>query len=336
MRALHALALTSLCLGACTDPDDPGDEPAWTDGPAGHVYVYAGPLYDLDAHDGRILRRIVLDHAAASLRATSDHAYFTKFDTAGTGRVFQLGLDSDVPTQLGEVSNLLLGTAGDQLVGVRNASEIVRTNLTTGEVTNTVIPGGLSCESGSIAAGTLYLACVRFGSPSEAGMIALDLAANSFGAFIVVKSAVQPISAASNVSATPAGVVFVLYEGTASLGTRTAYAIDVAAGTAGPAIPLPGRSDDLDEQDAIGGTLYLTLFPDNQILPFEVATRTALPPITVDQPRHLRAGGDMLWVASRGLDGALARVEPVTGAVTPRTFPPLEASGIDSLAFGGE
>lgn len=332
MRALHYLALASLSLGACIDEADV-DAPAWTGGPAGHVYVNAGPLFDIDARDGRVLRQI--EASGRNLRATSDHAYFTDFDDEGTGRVFQLGLDSDVPVQLGDVSNLLLGTAGGQLVGVKNGNEIVRTDLASGVVTKTPIPGALSCESGSIAAGSLYLACVRFGISHVAGMITLDLAANTFSPFIVVKADVTPLAMASNVNATPAGVVFVLYEGGASLGTRTAYGID-AAGTVGAPIPLPGASDDLDDQDAIGNTIYTTLYPANQILPFDVATMTALPPIAIEHPRHLRAGGGMLWTDTGQLDGALARVEPATGDVVLRSLPSLEAAGIDALAFGPE
>ena len=101
-------------------------------------------------------------------------------------------------------------------------------------------------------------------------------------------------------------------------------------------MPLPGVADDLDEQDAIGNTIYTTMFPANQILRFDAATLTALPPIAIEHPRHLRAGGGMLWVATRQLDGALARVEPETGAIALRTLPDAQAHSIDSLAYGGE
>jgi hypothetical protein len=335
---MRALLLGLIALTACTDPppDPTGDEPVWTDGPAGHVYVYAGPLYDIDARDGRILRKITLDHAASNFQATADHAYFTKFDAGGNGRVFALGLDTDTPEQLGEVSNVLAGVVAGEVIGLRNGKEIVRTDLATGAVTKTMVPAGLECASASLTGSKLYLVCMRFAPTRDVGAIVHDLAAGTSTNLIVVKTGVQPLALASNITATPAGVVFVLYEGMASAGTRTAYPLDVAAGTVGAAVPLPGTSDDLDEQGAIGNTIFLTLFPSGQVLPFDVSTMTARAPIPVDRPRHLRTGGGWLWLATHGLDGVLARVDPLTGAQALRTFPPLEASGIDSLAYGGE
>lgn len=332
MRLLPFLALASLCV-ACDPPADPApSEPAWTDGPAGHVYVNAGPLYDIDARDGRILREI--DASAAHLQATADHAYFTDSDAEGTKRVFQLGLDDAMPEQLGEVSSILFGTHGGELVGVKNSTQIIRTDLATGAVTMTAIPAGLDCQSGSISAGSLYLACLRYGLTSVAGMIVLDLDADTFGPFVEVKTGALSVSMSSNVTATPAGVVFVLYEGEPSLGTRTAYKID-GTGSVGVGVPLPGSADDLDEQAAIGNVIYSTMFPSNQIVPFDVATMRALPPIALDRPRHLRAGGELLWVGLHD-GGGLARVVPASGETVIRSLPTDGTYSLDSLAYGGE
>lgn len=79
------------------------------------------------------------------------------------------------------------------------------------------------------------------------------------------------------------------------------------------------------------------MYPSNQIVPFDVASMTTLPPIAIEYPRHLRAGGGYLWVGTGQLEGALARVVPETGVIALRSLPATSgASGVDSLAYGGE
>jgi hypothetical protein len=103
----------------------------------------------------------------------------------------------------------------------------------------------------------------------------------------------------------------------------------VSAGTL-----VPGTANNLDQQAAIGDMVYIALNPDGVIVPFDASTMTAGTPIPIEHPRHLRAGGGFLWAG--GSDSKIAKIDPATGDVKYREFPPLESGGIDALAFGGE
>jgi hypothetical protein len=305
---------------------------AWDDGPTGHVYAYAGPLYDIDAHDGRVLRKITAKDVKMHMQADVDHAYFVQSDDQGDGHVYQVGLDNNDITQLSPVSNNLFGVYGGELIGHLNANKIVRIDLDTGVDTQIPVPPGPNCESASIFEHTLYLACVSItAAGTDAGMLTYDLDTGEFGPFVIVKEDVSALAMASNVSGTPSGALFALFEGSLE-GTRTAYKINGTTVSAGTLIP--GTANNLDQQAAIGDMVYLALNPDGAIVPFDASTMTVGTPIPIEHPRYLRAGGGSLWAG--GSDSKVAKINPATGDVKYREFPPLEAGGIDALAFGGE
>ncbi len=307
---------------------------AWSDGPAGHVYVYSGPLYDIDAHDGKILRQITAPSVAMTMQANADHAYFVKPDAQGKGRVFQLSTASNDISMLSMVSNNLLGVYKRELIGQLNGSKVVRVNLDTGVDTQTNFPGVVTCESGSIFEHTLLLVCLQIkASGSDAALLSYDLDTGTFAPLVVVKAGVQPLSLASNVNGTPSGVIFTLYEGQASAGTRTAYKINGTTVSAG--VPIAGTANDLDPQASIGNVLYIALNPDNKIVPFDATTMTAGTTIAIDRPRRLRAGGGVLWASSKGHDGQLAKINPATGEIKYRTFERLVSAELNAVAFGG-
>jgi hypothetical protein len=303
----------------------------WDDGPVGHVYVFADSLYDLDATDGRVLRQLPTTNIDETMQADADHAYFVRDDAQGDPRVFQLGTSGDEVTQLSAVKNELLGVYAGELVGQLDGNKLVRIVLATGVDTQIPLPVGLNCENGSIFEHTLYLACVQNTTTgTDAGMLTYDLDSGELGQFVVVKSGVASFAAASNVTGTPSGALFALYEGVVD-GTRTAYKITgttVSAGT-----PIPGTANNLDQQAAIGNMVYLALNPDGVILPFDVSTMTAGTPIAYEHPRLLRAGGGFLWAG--GSDGKLAKINPTTGDVKFRQFPQ-PGGDVDAFAFGGE
>jgi hypothetical protein len=314
---------------------------AWSGGPAGHVYAYAGPLYDIDATNGAILRTIKLDHPASLMQATPSAAFFGKFDAAGKGKVFSVGLSSDEATEVVHASANLRAVGGGKVLGDRNSSIVITYDPATQEATETPIPVPLQCEGRSASDSTFYLVCIQIGvAGTDIGLLAFDIATRKFSPFVVVKTGSSALALASNATYTPAGVLFSLYEGSAVTGSRTAYRIDLATSAVSAGVALPGMSDDLDSQDAIGSVVYLTEYPSDQILPVDVATLTPAAPIAIQQPMHLRAGGGALWVAMRGMDkatagGALAKVSPASGEIAIRAFPPLEASEVATLAFGG-
>lgn len=311
-----------------------GSLPAWNDGPPGHVYVYSGPLYDVDAHDGHILRQLTVPGAAVTMQADADHAYFSHADDQGNGHVYQMGTTSDTETLLTAVSYNLIGVYNRTLVGQKNESQVVSVNLDTGADTETQFPGPYSCQNGSIFEHTLYLACIQItAAGTDAGMLTYDLDASTFGPFVTVKSGADALAAASNVNGTPDGAIFTLYEGQATTGTRTVYKISGATVSTG--VPIAGTADDLDEQAAIGSMVYITLYPDQTIVPFDATTMTAGTPIAIDHPRHLRAGGGVLWVSTHQHDGQLAKVNPTTGDIQFRTFQPIVSTEINALAYGG-
>ncbi|HEY6033344.1 MAG TPA: hypothetical protein VIV58_03770, partial [Kofleriaceae bacterium] len=133
-----------MILSACTGGGDDGmdggmtgsgsDGPAWSGGPNGHVYTYSGPLYDLDARDGHVLRQIAT-HAASNLVATADTAYFDSFDAMGTGRIFKLAPDATMTAQVSDASpSNIYGVLGNELIGEINEQKIARVDVTTGAV----------------------------------------------------------------------------------------------------------------------------------------------------------------------------------------------------------
>jgi hypothetical protein len=342
MRALTTLVLGAALL-ACTGDDDGSadggmgsgsNDAAWSDGPAGHLYLYSGPLYDIDAHDGRILRQLAVTHPVAmTMQADAGHAYFTKFDDGGNGRTWTLGTASDDITQISSLSFNPIGVYGRELVGQINESKVVRLNLDTGVDTQVTFPGTIACQQGDLFEHTLYLACMQItAAGTDAGMLTYDLDASAFGPFVIVKPGAMTLALASNVTGTPAGAMFTLYEGQAQTGTRTVYKITGTTVSAG--VLVPGNADDLDQQAAIGTTIYTTMYPDRVIVPFDATTMTAGAPIAIDRPRYLRAGGGQLFASSHGHDGQLAKIDPATGMIEYRAFTPVVSTEIDSLAYG--
>lgn len=296
------------------------------------MYVFADSLYDLDATDGSVLRQLTSTHIDETMQADADDAYFVRDDAQGDPRVFQLGTAASEATELSAVSNELLGIYAGELVGQLDGNKLVRIVLATGADSQIPLPlVGANCESGSIFEHTLYLACVQnTATGTDAGMLTYDLDSGEFGQFVVVKSGVATFAVASNVTGTPSGALFALYEGVLE-GTRTAYKITgttVSAGT-----PISGTANNLDQQAAIGNMVYLALNPDGVIVPFDVSTMTRGTPISYEHPRLLRAGGGFLWAG--GSDGKLAKINPTTGDVKFRQFPQ-PGGDVDALAFGGE
>ncbi len=265
--------------------------------------------------------------------------YFKKFNAAGMARVYSIGLGSDALTEVIAQSANLRTVGGGRVLGDRNSSVLVVYNPATNTAAEIPVPLGLQCEGRSASDTAYYLVCVRTTvAGTDVGLVAFDLGTMQFSPFVVVKSRVGAISFTSNATYTPAGILFGLYEGGASRGTRTAYRIDPGTMAVSAGVAVPGVSDDLDEQVAIGGKVYLTMYPANQVVPVDVATLAAGGPIAVAKPRHIVAGGAagggaLFVVTNAGTDDALAKVDPASGAMALRTFPPLEASKIDSMAF---
>jgi len=336
MRATWLLGAS--LLTACGGGDDSA---AWTDGPAGHVYVYNGSLYDLDASDGHTLRVLRPDDSIAqTMRAGESGAYFQMADAAGQGHTYQLTTTGSAITMLAATSFNPIGVVGRELIGQFDERKVVRLDLDSGATTmfdfpSSLASGVLACQSGSLYEHTLYLACLSVtATGSTAGMLTYDLDAATFGTFVPVKSDVMPISLSSNVDGTPAGAMFTLYEGTATAGTRTVYKIDHSGVSAG--VVVPGTANDLDEQTAIGATVYLPLNPDNVIVPFDAMTMTPGTPIAIDHPRYVRSGGGVLWSSSKQHAGTLVKIDPTTRTLDERTFTgdPI-ATEINALAYGG-
>ncbi len=348
MKAILAVMMLAACTGGGGGDTDggstgSGDAPAWSGGPNGHLYMYSGPLYDIDARDGHVLRQITVVHPVSQLVANADTAYFTKFDDAGQGRTWTLAPGATDVAQISDTSMSIFGVAGSELIGIKNGANILRMDTATGAVTMFQIPAGPSgaesCESGDLSGHVLYLACIEISaSGTAAGMQAFDLDTNTFAPFVVVAPSADALALASNVTNTPSGVIFTLYTGTppngATMGTRTAYKI--TGTTVSAPVDLPGTSDDLDEASAVGNTVFLTAHPSGEVVPFDAATMTAGAPITVDHPRHLVTGGGQVWIGTSVHDGQLAKLDPATGAVVYKSFEVLVSTNLDSLAYGGE
>lgn len=313
---------------------------AWNDGPIGHVFTYSTPLYDVDAHTGSVLRQPTV-RGSSGLVAGNGTAYFRHAADSDSADATEWQLPPGTLDAIPFAAQSLdpFGVVGNEVIGQDNAQSITRTDLTTGVITKVMFPedpmAPVACEQGSIYEHTVYLTCQQISATStKAAMLTYDLDANAFGPVVVIGDGTSLV-AASNVTATPAGVVFVLYTGTppngATLGTRTAYKI--TGTTVSAPVAIPGNSDDLDEQAAAGNTIYLTMGPDQTIVPFDVATMTAGTPIAADHPRHLIGGGGQIWFGAHGHDGQLGKLNPATGTIEYKAFPLLVSVEIDSLAY---
>lgn len=323
------------------------DAPAWSGGPNGHVYTYSGPLYDLDARDGHVLRQIAV-HSASNMVASTDTAYFDSFDAMGTGREFELAPNATAAAQISETSlSGVYGVTGGELIGEINEEKIARVDVTTGLVTTFPFPSTSTqiyiCENGSLSGTTVYLVCnaqtlSSSGVTMSTGMLTFDLATNTYGPYVVVTDAPGDLTMASNVTNTPSGVIFTLYTGTApngaTTGVRTVYKI-MDSWVSAP-ITIAGNSDDGDEQGAVDNTVFIALTSGNTVIPFDAASMTAGTPITVTNPRHLRTGGGQVWIGTEQHDGRLAKLDPASRAVVYKSFPPVVSTEIDWLAYGGE
>jgi hypothetical protein len=178
-------------------------------------------------------------------------------------------------------------------------------------------------------------------SGQEAGMMDFDVGAMTFGPYVSVAPAMAMDSPlASNLTYTSAGLLFSYLTGGATSGSRKVFHIDPTSYAVSPGVMVAGMSNNLDEQDAVGTTVWMTQLPSNQVVPFDVATMTAGNAVSVSHPRHLRTGGGQVFVGMRGMpteptgDGAVAKIDPATGTVAFRTFPK-PGSEVESLAFTG-
>ncbi|MEO6772641.1 MAG: hypothetical protein ABI467_06410 [Kofleriaceae bacterium] len=355
---MRAILVATLILAACTgggggDAMDGGltgsgsDGPAWSGGPDGHLFTYSGPLYELDARDGHVLRQVTT-RGASNLVASPDTAYFGAFDDTGNGRTWQLAPGATATAQISDTSlAAIYGVVGGELIGEINEEKIARLDVASGVVTTFEYPSTLAqvfdCENGSLSDHTVYLACdaqtiTSTGSTTSAGMLTFDLDTNTFGPYVVVTPTPGELSLASNVTNTPSGVIFTLYTGTApsgaTTGVRTVYKI---TGTSVSApVTITGNSDDGDEQGAVGTTVFIALTSDDTVVPFDAATMTPGLPIEVMRPRHLRTGGGQVWIGTDQHDGRLAKLDPASRQVIYKSFPLIVSTEIDWLAFGGE
>ena len=323
------------------------DGPAWSGGPNGHLYTYSGPLYDLDTRDGHVLRQIAARGVTAMV-ASSDTPYFGGADDSGNGRTWKVAPDSSDRIQISATPLAqAYGVVGGELIGEINEEKIARLDIASGTVTTFPYPSTLeqifACENGSLAAHTLYLTCMvqtLAGTDvnTSAGMLTFDLDSNTYGPFVQVVATADALAMDSNVTATPSGVIFMLYTGTppngSTTGVRTAYKITGSSVSAG--VTVPGNSSLLDEQGAVGSTVFLTERSENLVIPFDAATMSPGAGIAVSRPRHLVTGGGQVWVGSYGHDGQLAKLDPATGNVIYKSFPLLVSTEIDGLAYGGE
>jgi len=353
MRAILALMILSACTGGGDDGMDGGmtgsgsDAPAWSGGPSGHVYTYSGPLYDLDARDGHVLRQIAV-HSASNMVASPDTAYFDSFDTMGTGRAFALPPAATTATQISDTNlSAIYGVTGGELIGEINEEKIARVDVATGAVTTFPFPSTpqhvFICENGSLSGTTVYLVCnsqtvSSTGITNDAGMLTFDLATNTYGPYVVVTATPGDLTMASNVTNTPSGAIFTLYTGTApngaTMGTRAVYKI--TGTTVSAPVAITGNSNDLDEQGGIGNTVFIALTTDDTVIPFDAATMTPGLPINVFRPAHLRTGGGQVWIGTAQHDGRLAKLDPATRDVVYKSFPLLVSTEISWLAYGGE
>lgn len=323
------------------------DGPAWSGGPNGHVYTYSGPLYDLDARDGHVLRQIAT-HGASNMVASPDTAYFVASDGTGNGRTWKLAPDATATAKISDASpSAMYGVVGNELIGEINEEKIVRIDITSGAVTTFEYPSTpmqvYACENGSLSGTTVYLVCdaqtvSSSGVSMSAGMLTFDLATNTYGPYVVVTATPGELTMASNVTNTPSGVIFTLYTGTApngaTTGVRTVYKI-MDTWVSAP-VTIPGNSNDLDEQGAVGNTVFIGLTSDDTVVPFDAATMTPGLPINVFRPRHVRTGGGQVWIGTDQHDGRLAKLDPATRQVIYKSFPLLVSTEIEWLAYGGE
>jgi hypothetical protein len=348
---MRAFILGLSLLAACTGDDDGTSDgggnngsdvsaPAWNDGPSGHVFTYSTPLYDVDAHTGSVLRQPTV-RGSSGLVAGNGSVYFRHPADTESGDATEWQLPPATLDAIPFAAKSLdpYGVVGNELIGQDNAGAITRTDLTTGVITTVPFPqdplAPAACENGSIYEHTVYMTCQHISAGgTKAAMLSYDLDANTFGPVVDVIDG-ESLSAASNVTATPAGVVFVLYTPTppngATLGTRTAYKI-MGTWVSAP-VAIPGNSDDLDEQAAAGNTIYMTMGPDQTIVPFDVATMTAGTPIAADHPHHLIGGGGQIWFGAHGHDGQLGKLNPASNTIEYKAFPLLVSTEIDSLAY---
>ena len=331
-------------VAACTGGDDDGtldgggsdSAAAWSDGPTGHVFTYSGPVSDIDARTGSVLRQLTV-HGGSGLVAGGGTVYFRHSPESSSADAdeWQLPPATTTPIPFALKSLDPFGVVGNEVIGQDNDEAITRTDLTTGAITKVMFPPNsmapVACENGSIYEHTVYMTCQQISATgTKAAMLTYDLDANAFGPVVVIADGTSLV-AASNVTATAAGVVFVLYSGSATLGTRSAYKI--TGTTVSAPVAIPGNSSDLDEQAAAGTTIYMTMGPDQTIVPFDVATMTAGAAIAADRPRHLIGGGGQIWFGAHGHDGQLGKLDPATNTIEYKTLPLLVSTEIDSLAF---
>lgn len=319
------------------------DSAAWSGGPNGHVYSYSGPLYDVDARDGHVLRQITVK-SATTLVASPDTPYFGGFDDDGNGRMWKVAPGETERTQISDTPLAqVYGVLGGELIGEINQEKIARLEIASGTVTTFEFPSTLTqiygCENGSLSAHTVYLTCIAesvssTGVSRSAGMLTFDLDTNTYGPYVEVMADADSLALASNVTNTPSGVIFSLYTGDATTAVRTAYKITGTSVSAG--VTLPGNTVDLDEQGAVGSTVFLTELSENLVIPFDAATMSPGAGIAVSHPHHLVTGGGQVWVGANGHDGQLAKLDPATGNVVYKSFPRVVSTEIDWLAYGGE